>query len=138
MKYDKFKGKEFVDFKMNKFLFLLDLIAFMTCIGVFITGTIEIFKNLPSDPILMFAWIFIALGGFVILLFPTIVTGIPLFFHFYKWKMLKDTKEIREKLLIDNLPKTDDLGSYFERREKKLLEPENFELFMKERYLKKG
>ena len=86
----------------------------------------------------MFAWTFIFIMGFTILLFPTIVTGVPLFFHFYKWKMLKDTKEIREKLLIDNLPKTDDLGSYFERREKKLLEPENFELFMEERYLKKG
>lgn len=52
--------------------------------------------------------------------------------------MLKDTKEIREKLLIDDLPKTDDLGSYFEQRKKELFEPKNFDLLMKERYLKKG
>lgn len=138
MKYDKFKGKEFVNFKMNKFLLLLDLIAFITCIGVFITGVFEIFKNLPSEPIVIFVWFFIALGGFVILLFPTIVTGIPLFLYLYNLKILKDTEQIRKKLLLDKLPKTNDLGSYFEQREKKLLEPENFDLFMKERYLKKG
>lgn len=86
MDYSKFKGKEFVNFKMNKFLLLLDLIAFITCIGIFITGVFEIFKNLLSAPTVMFVWFFIALGGFTILLFPTIVTGIPLFFTFTNGK----------------------------------------------------
>lgn len=138
MDYNRFKGKEFVDFKMNKFFMLFDLILHVSCIVLFIVGPIKLFKNFPSDPILIFIWSLIALGSFAILLFPTIVTGIPLFFHFYSWKILKDTKEIRENLLIDDLPKTDDLGSYFEQREKELLEPVNFDLLMKERYLKKG
>lgn len=138
MDYSKFKGKEFVNFEINKLILLLDSILHVTCIVLYIVGLSKFFGNFPSEPIIMFAWTFIFIMGFIILLFPTVVTGIPLFLYLYNWKILKDTEQIRKKLLLDKLPKTNDLGSYFERREKKLLEPENFELFMKERYLKKG